>query len=224
MSIADWPAGERPREKLLARGPDVLSDAELIAIFVRTGTRGKTAVDISRELLQAYGGIRGVLTADQQAACCQAGFGRIRYATLQAALELGRRYLAERMREVDALTSPQAARTYLKSCLRDRPYEVFGCLYLDTKHRPISFEELFRGTIDGASVYPREVVRTVLANNAAAVILAHNHPSGVAEPSSADQSLTHRLKAALALVDVRLIDHIIVGDGESVSFSERGLL
>ncbi|MDA9982162.1 DNA repair protein RadC [Gammaproteobacteria bacterium] len=224
MSIADWPAGERPREKLLARGPGVLSDAELIAIFLRTGTRGKTAVDISRELLQVYGGIRGVLTADQRTACSQAGFGRIRYATLQAVLELGRRYLAERMREVNALTSPQAARTYLKSCLRDRPYEVFGCLYLDTKHRPISFEELFRGTIDGASVYPREVVRTVLANNAAAVILAHNHPSGVAEPSSADQSLTHRLKAALALVDVRLIDHIIVGDGESVSFSERGLL
>ncbi len=224
MSIADWPAGERPREKLLARGPGVLSDAELIAIFVRTGTRGKTAVDISRELLRVYGGIRGLLTADQQVACRQAGFGRIRYATLQAALELGRRYLAERMREVDALTSPQAARTYLKSRLRDLPYEVFGCLYLDTKHRPIHFEELFRGTIDGASVYPREVVRTVLANNAAAVILAHNHPSGVAEPSSADQSLTHRLKAALALVDVRLIDHIIVGDGESVSFSERGLL
>jgi len=224
VSIADWPAGEGPREKLLARGCGALSDAELIAIFVRTGSRGKSALDVSRELLRVYGGIHGLLTVDQRVACRQSGFGKIRYATFHAALELSRRHLAERMRDVDALTSPQAARAYLSARLRDRPYEVFGCLYLDTRHRPINFEELFRGTIDGASVYPREVVRAALANNAAAVILAHNHPSGVAEPSSADQSLTHRLKAALALMDVRLIDHIIVGDGESVSLSERGLL
>jgi len=223
MSILDWPVGERPREKLLARGAGALSDAELVAILIRCGTKGLTALDVSRQLLETYGGVRGLLTAPP-AACRQPGFGGARYATLQAALELSRRYLAERMHDVDALNSPNAARAYLNACLKDRPYEVFGCLYLDTKHRPIRFEELFRGTIDGASVYPREVVRTVLANNAAAVILVHNHPSGVADPSSADQSLTRRLKAALALVDVRLIDHIIVGDGAATSFSERGLL
>jgi len=223
MTILDWPAEERPREKLLARGAGVLSDAELIAILIRSGTRGKTALDVSRQLLDTFGGVRGLLNA-APASCSRKGFGNTRYATLQAALELSRRYLAERMRNENALTSPQAARAYLNARLKDRPYEVFGCLYLDTKHRPISFEELFRGTIDGASVYPREVVRTVLEYNAAAVIVVHNHPSGVAEPSIADQSLTRRLKAALALVDVRLIDHIIVGDGAAVSFSERGLL
>jgi DNA repair protein RadC len=223
MTILDWPVGERPREKLLARGAGVLSDAELVAILIRSGTKGKTALDVSRQLLQAHGGVRGLLTASPRT-CRQPGFGATRYATFQAALELSRRYLAERMRKEDALTSPQAARAYLNARLKNRPYEVFGCLYLDTKHRPISFEELFRGTIDGASVYPREIVRTVLEYNAAAVIVVHNHPSGVAEPSSADQSLTRRLKAALALVDVRLIDHIIVGDGAAVSFSERGLL
>ena len=223
MTILDWPVGERPREKLLARGAGVLSDAELVAILIRSGTKGKTALDVSRQLLQDHGGVRGLLTASP-GTCRQPGFSVTRYATFQAALELSRRYLAERMRKEDALTSPQAARAYLNARLKNRPYEVFGCLYLDTKHRPISFEELFRGTIDGASVYPREIVRTVLEYNAAAVIVAHNHPSGVAEPSSADQSLTRRLKAALALVDVRLIDHIIVGDGAAVSFSERGLL
>jgi DNA repair protein RadC len=224
MSILDWPVGERPREKLLARGAGVLSDAELIAVLIRSGARGKTALDVSRQLLETHGGVHGLLTATATAACRQAGFGKARYATLQAALELSRRYLAERMRHVDALTSPGAAREYLSARLRGLPYEVFGCLYLDNKHRPTAFEELFRGTIDGASVYPREVVRTVLEKNAAAVILAHNHPSGIAEPSCADQSLTHRLKAALALVDVRLVDHIIIGRGAQVSLSERGLL
>ena len=223
MPISDWPAAERPREKLLARGAGILSDAELVAILIRTGTRGGTALDVARRLLDDYGGVRGLLTAGP-ASRSGTGFGPAGYAALQAALELSRRFLAERMRCEDALTSPQAARAYLNAALRDRPYEVFGCLYLDTKHRPIGFEELFRGTIDGASVYPREVVRSVLECNAAAVILAHNHPSGIAEPSSADQTLTRRLKAALALVDVRLIDHIIVGDGAAVSFSERGLL
>lgn len=223
MPISDWPAAERPRERLLTQGAGVLSDAELVAILIRHGSRGKTALDVSRQLLESFGGVRGLLSA-APAVCRRTGFGATRYATLQAALELSRRYLAERMRSENALTSPQAARVYLNARLRDRPYEVFGCLYLDTKHRPICFDELFRGTIDGASVYPREVVRAVLEYNAAAVILAHNHPSGVAEPSSADQALTRRLKAALALVDVRLIDHIIVGDGVAVSFSERGLL
>ena len=224
MSIMDWPSQERPREKLLTHGPGHLSDAELIAILFQTGPRGKTAVDIGRELLSAYGGLRGLLTADRLSVCKHEGLGDTKYAILHAALELGRRFLAEQMQDVDALTSPQAARAYLKAKLRDLPYEVFGCLYLDTKHRPIIFKELFRGTIDGASVYPREVVRTVLATNAAAVIVAHNHPSGVAEPSAADQALTQRLRSALALVDVRLVDHIVVGEKDSVSFSERGLL
>ena len=220
----DWPTQERPREKLLTHGPSHLSDAELIAILFQTGPRGKTAVDVGRELLSVYGGLRGLLTADRLSICRHQGLGDTKYAILHAALELGRRFLAEQMQDVDALTSPQAARAYLKAKLRDLPYEVFGCLYLDTKHRPIVFKELFRGTIDGASVYPREVVRTVLATNAAAVIIAHNHPSGVAEPSAADQALTQRLRSALALVDVRLVDHIVVGERDSVSFSERGLL
>ncbi|MDJ0956175.1 MAG: DNA repair protein RadC [Arenicellales bacterium] len=224
MSIIDWPSQERPREKLLTHGPGHLSDAELIAILLKTGPRGKTAVDIARELLSAYGGLRGLLTADRLSICQHRGLSDTKYAILHASLELGRRFLAEQMQDVDALTSPQAARAYLKAKLRDLPYEVFGCLYLDTRHRPIAFKELFRGTIDGASVYPREVVRTVLATNAAAVIVAHNHPSGVAEPSAADQALTQRLRSALALVDVRLVDHIVVGERDSVSFSERGLL
>lgn len=224
MSISDWPVRERPREKLLSRGPGALSDAELVAIFIHSGTRGKSAVDIARSLLESFNGLRGLLTADQASACRHTGVGVGRYATLQASLELGRRFLAERMQAQNALTSPQTARDYLKFMLRDLPYEVFGCLFLDTKHRPIGFEELFRGTIDGASVYPREVVRAALAMNAAAVIAVHNHPSGVAEPSAADRALTDRLKAALALIDVRLIDHIVVGDGELVSFSERGLI
>ena len=224
MSITDWPLQERPREKLLTHGPGYLSDAELIAILFQTGPRGKTAVDVARELLSAYGGLRGLLTAERLSICRHKGLSNTKYAILHASLELGRRLLAEQMRDVDALTSPQAARAYLKAKLRDLPYEVFGCLYLDTKHRPIVFKELFRGTIDGASVYPREVVRTVLSTNAAAVIVAHNHPSGVAEPSAADQALTQRLRSALALVDVRLVDHIVVGERDSVSFSERGLL
>ena len=224
MSITDWPSQDRPREKLLAHGPGHLSDAELIAILFQTGPRGKTALDLARELLNTYSGLRGILTADRLSICEHQGLGDTKYAILHASVELGRRFLAEQMQDVDALTSPQAARAYLRARLRDLPYEVFGCLYLDTKHRPIVFKELFRGTIDGASVYPREVVRTVLATNAAAVIVAHNHPSGVAEPSPADQALTQRLRAALALVDVRLIDHIVVGEGDSVSFSERGML
>lgn len=224
MPITDWPKQDRPREKLMSRGPGALSDAELLAIFIRTGTRGRNALDIARDLLVFYGGLRGLLNAGRASTARHPGFGDAKHTLLQAALELGRRYLAERMQRADALTSPEAARSYLGAKLRDLPYEVFGCLYLDTRHRPIVFEELFRGTIDGASVYPRELVRTVLDHNAAAVIVVHNHPSGVAEPSNADQALTQRLKAALALVDVRLIDHIVVGDGESVSLSERGLL
>ena len=224
MPIHYWPTAERPREKLLQRGAAALSDAEVLAIFLRAGVPGSSALDLARDLILEFGGLRAILIADRERLCRFKGIGSARYAELQAVLELGRRILAERMTRADALCSPLAARSYLLARLRDRPYEVFACLYLDTKHRPLEFEELFRGTIDGAAVYPREVVRAVLAHNAAAVIVAHNHPSGVAEPSAADESLTRRLQAALALIDVRLLDHIVVGDGETVSFSERGLL
>ena len=221
-SIRDWPSTERPRERLLSHGAQVLSDAELVAIFLRTGTRGKTAVDLARELLERFGGLRGLLTAPQDQVGATRGLGPAKFALLQAALEIGRRHLAETLRRGDALTSPETTRAYLHARLRDLPHEVFAALYLDNRHRVIAFEELFRGTIDGASVHPREVVKRALAQNAAALILAHNHPSGVAEPSAADRALTERLRAALALVEVRVLDHLVVGDGETASFAERG--
>jgi len=223
-TIRDWPAGERPREKLLRHGPAVLSDAELLAIFLRTGLRGKTAVDLARELLAAFGGLRPLLDADRAAFCAQAGLGAARYAQLQAVLEMARRHLQEQLSRKDALENPDITRRFLASRLRHLPHEVFACLFLDNRHRVIAFEELFRGTIDGASVHPREVVRRVLHFNAAAVILAHNHPSGIPEPSRADVQLTRRLADALALVDVRVLDHVIVGEGSGVSFAERGLI
>ncbi len=224
MAITDWPAEERPREKLLQAGPQALSDAELLAIFLRTGVRGKTAVDLARELLVEFDGLRNLLNASQQAFCAGNGLGVAKYAQLQAVLEMGRRHLRQELNRGDALTSPAASRDFLHARLRDYPYEVFACLFLDNRHRVIAFEELFRGTIDGASVYPREVVRRSLHHNAAALILAHNHPSGIAEPSNADTHITRRLRDALALIDVRVLDHFIVGDGPPVSFSERGLL
>jgi DNA repair protein RadC len=224
MAITDWPLEERPREKLLQRGPGALSDAELLAIFLRTGVTGKTAVDLARELLTGFGGLRPLLEADRQAFCAAHGLGEAKYVQLQATLELARRHLLATLERGDALTSPDATRRYLASRLRDRPQEVFAALFLDNRHRVIAFEELFFGTIDGASVHPREVVRRALAHNAAALILAHNHPSGVAEPSRADESITRRLKEALALVDIRVLDHLIVGDGEMVSLAERGLV
>lgn len=224
MAITEWPQAERPREKLLARGPDALSDAELLAIFLRTGVPGKTAVDLARDLLARFGGLRQLLCVEQAAFCTTRGLGPAKYAQLQAVLEMGRRHLGERLQRGIALTSPLETRRYLEACLRDRPHEVFGCVFLDNRHRVLAFEELFRGTLNGATVYPREVVKRALAYNAAAVILVHNHPSGVAEPSQADRSLTARLKEALAMVDVRVLDHLVVGDGETVSFCERGLL
>jgi DNA repair protein RadC len=224
MAITDWPEAERPREKLLARGPQVLSDAELLAIFLRTGTPGKTAVDLARELLARFGGLRPLLTADAGTLCDAPGLGPAKYAQLAAALEMGRRHLGEKLARGTALESTADTRRYLESRLRDLPYEVFCCLFLDNRHRVLAFEELFRGTLNGTAVYPREIVKRALAHNAAAAILVHNHPSGVAEPSRADETLTDRLKEALALVDVRLLDHLVVGDGEMVSFSERGLL
>ena len=222
MPITDWPDAERPREKLLHRGAGALSDAELLAIFLRTGLPGKTAVDLARDIQRHFEGLRGLLGASRAEFCAVPGLGEAKYAQLQAVLELARRHLAETLQRGDALTDPAATRRYLSARLRDYAYEVFGCLFLDNRHRIIGFEELFRGTINGASVHPREVVRRALAHNAAAVILAHNHPSGVAEPSEADRQLTRRLSEALALVDVRVLDHVVVGDGETVAFAERG--
>ncbi|HHQ42989.1 MAG TPA: JAB domain-containing protein [Chromatiales bacterium] len=224
MPITDWPEGERPREKLLARGPGALSDAELLAIFLRTGVPGRTAVDLARELLARFGGLRPLLGAGREALCAAPGLGPAKYAQLQAAVEMARRHLYEGLARGKAITSPHAAREFLLARLRDRPHEVFAALFLDGRHRVLAFRELFRGTIDGAAVYPREVVRAALDLNAAALIVAHNHPSGVAEPSAADAAITRRLREALALVDVRLLDHLVVGDGTVVSLAERGLL
>ena len=224
MAITDWPESERPRERLLNLGAGALSDAELLAIFLRTGLPGKSAVELARELLQRFGGLRAMLGASRREFCRQPGLGDAKYVQLQATVEMARRHMQERLQRGDALTSPADTRRFLTARLRDYGHEVFACLFLDNRHRVIKFEELFRGTIDAASVYPREVVKQALACNAAAVILAHNHPSGVAEPSNADRSLTRRLMDALALVDVRLLDHFVVGDGEPVSFAERGLI
>lgn len=222
MAITDWPADERPREKLLQRGPSALSDAELLAIFLRTGVPGKSAVDLARELLDRHKGLGNLLAADRASFCHSPGLGSAKFAQLQAVLEMGRRYLREQLQRSDVLTSPQQTRDYLRARLAGYPYEVFACLFLDNRHRVIEYEELFRGTIDGASVHPREVVRRSLSHNAAALILAHNHPSGVAEPSQADRAITRRLKAALELVDIRLLDHLIVGSGEISSLAELG--
>lgn len=224
MAITDWPTNERPREKLLQQGATALSDAELLAIFLRTGVSGSTAVDLARNLLSEYGSLRNLLAADQQRFCASHGLGQAKYVQLQAVLEISRRHLRETLQRGNALTSPQDTRNYLCARLRGYPNEVFACLFLDSRHRVIEYEELFRGTIDGASVHPREVVRRAMSHNAAALILAHNHPSGVAEPSQSDTHITQRLKDALALVDVRVLDHIIVGDGEMTSLAERGLL
>lgn len=224
MSITDWPAAERPREKLLNQGAAALSDAELLAIFLRTGLPGVSAVDLARQLLSGFGSLRALVQAEQAEFCQHAGLGPAKYAQLQAVMEMGRRHLFEDLKRGTALTSPGAVRQFLRSRMAHLPHEVFACLFLDNQHRVVTFEELFRGTLDSASVYPREVVKRALACNAAAVILTHNHPSGVAEPSQADQMLTRRLKEALALVDIRVLDHLVVGDGEPVSFAERGLL
>jgi len=224
MAIREWPKMERPREKLLARGPEALSDAELIAVLLGSGIRGSSAVDLARALIARFGSIRELLRADRGECLRQLGIGPARYALLRAALELARRHHLEALRVGPTMASPMHTREFLLAQLRDRPYEVFCCLHLDSRHRLIAFEELFRGTLDGASVHPREVVRHVMAHNSAALILAHNHPSGVAEASRADELITQRLREALALVDVRVLDHIIVGDGKCLSFAESGLL
>lgn len=222
MTIKSWPEAERPREKLLNLGAAALTDAELLAIFLRTGTKGMNAVELSRRLLNEFGGLRQLLESDLSTFTAHLGLGPAKYVQLKAVLEMGRRHLQAVIRRSSALESPQAVRDFLKAQLRHEPHEIFACLFLDTKHRVLAFEPLFYGTIDGASVYPRQVVKRALANNAAALILTHNHPSGVAEPSQADKILTERLTEALALIDVRVLDHFIVGDGEPLSMVENG--
>jgi DNA repair protein RadC len=224
MAIRDWPIDERPREKLLEKGAAALSDAELLAILLRNGTRGHSALDLARTVLQNFRSLRKLIAADRQRFCAEPGLGPTRFAELQAAIEISRRQLTEKMRAGPSLGSPRATQDFLSAKLRDLEHEVFCCLYLDKRHRLIEFQELFRGTIDGASVHPREIVKLALQRNSAAVIVAHNHPSGVAEPSQADELITQRIRDALALVDIRLLDHIIVGDGVSVSLAERGVL
>ena len=222
MSIRDWPAAERPREKLLEHGSSSLSDAELLAIFLRTGVSGKSAVDLARHLLNEFGSLRALLEADLSSFCRPLGLGPAKFTQLQAVLEMGRRHLAERLRRDCALESPQAVRDFLTSQVRHEQHEVFGCLFMDTKHRMLAFEVLFRGSIDSASVYPRQVVKRALAHNAAAVIFCHNHPSGISLPSEADRTLTQRLTEALDLIEVRVLDHFIVGDGQPLSMVEHG--
>jgi DNA repair protein RadC len=236
MSIRHWPRSERPREKLIECGPHALSDAELLAVLIGCGRKGRSAVELARVLIADFGSLRELLSADRTrwvhehapgkgfGTSRHAGIGPARYATMQAALELTRRHYRESLRVGPALNAPDATRKFLLAQLRDRPYEVFCCLYLDNRHRLIAFEELFRGTLNGASVYPREVLRQTLFHNAAALILAHNHPSGALEPSQPDELITSRLRDALALVDVRVLDHFIVGDGRCFSFAEQGLL
>ena len=224
MSIKDWPADERPREKLLQRGAAALTDAELLAIFLRTGTTGQSAVDMARGLLSEYGSLQALLAADRERFCQSHGLGDAKYAQLQAVMEMARRHFSEMLQRGDALTSPEITRAYLSAQLRGYSFEVFACLFLDNQHRVIQWEELFRGTIDGASVYPREVAKRALFHHAAAVIFAHNHPSGINEPSQADRQITDKLKQALGLFDIRVLDHFIVGDGLPYSFAEHGLI
>ena len=223
MAITDWPLEKRPREKLLIQGANKLSDAELLAIFLRVGTRGCTAVDMAHNLLEEHGSLRALLAAGKKEFCKSKGLGEAKFVQLQAVVEMSRRYFDEKLKRGDEITSATAVRDYLKAKLRDYDHEVFACLFLDNRHRIISYDEMFTGTIDGASVYTREVVKRTLKHNAAALILAHNHPSGVAEPSDSDKRITQRLKDALALIDVRVLDHFVVGD-DVVSFAERGLL
>jgi len=222
MAITDWPEDERPREKLLARGPAALSDAELLAIFLRTGVVGRSAVDLARDLLIRFGGLRLLLKASREEFCAAHGLGDAKYAQLQAVMEIARRHLAERLKDRTALDAPADTRNFLSLKLRDLDHEAFCALYLDSANQVLGFEVLSSGTINAASVYTREVVKSALRQQAAAVIFAHNHPSGVAEPSASDRRLTERLCAALALVDIRVLDHFVIGEGPPISFAERG--
>ncbi|HEY8067623.1 MAG TPA: DNA repair protein RadC [Burkholderiales bacterium] len=223
MAISDWPLAERPRERLLAQGAAVLSDAELLAVFLRTGIRGKSAVELARELLAESNGLGGLFACTEKLQGIK-GLGPAKAAQLAAVMEVARRCLKEDLRSGSALTSPGAVRDYLRLAIAEREHEVFVCLWLDARHRVISCDELFRGTLTQTSVYPREIVKAGLKANAAAVIFAHNHPSGAAQPSQADELLTRNLKEALALVEIKVLDHFIVASHQALSFAERGLL
>ncbi len=224
MSIAHWPLDDRPREKLIAKGAGALSDAELVAIFLRTGVRGRSAVDLAREALARFGSLSALFAAEAGELTRVSGLGTAKYAQLQAVLEMARRALREKLERGSALSSPQAVRDYLRLKLQERPHEVFVGVFLDAQNRVLAVEELFRGTLTQTSVYPREVVKQALHHNAAALIFAHNHPSGIAEPSRSDEALTQALKQALSLVDVKVLDHFVIGAGAAMSFAERGLL
>ena len=224
MKITEWPKHERPREKLLANGAATLSDSELLAIFLRTGIKDCSAIDLARHLLAEFGNLRGLLGASEREFCHSKGLGQAKYAQLQACIEMGQRYLAESLDKVDAFNSAEQTQAYLIAKLRDQPNEVFAMLLLDSQYRLIKYRPMFYGTIDSASVYPRVLVKQALQDNAAAVILAHNHPSGVAEPSQADQSITKRIIDAFSLLDIKVLDHFVIGDGVAVSFAQRGLI
>ncbi len=224
MKIAHWPVAERPREKLLRYGVQNISDAELLAIFICTGTRGKTALDIGRELLNEYGGLKKIIDSEPEQLFKKKGFGKAKYATLKAAIELGRRYLEADLPEGEILSNSYLTKRFLANRLQDYPHEVFGCLFLDNQNRMICFEEMFHGTINQANIYPRELVKRGLKHNAAKVILAHNHPSGNPTPSQADREVTQLLQQTLALVAIQLIDHIVIGNNRTLSFAETGLL
>ena len=224
MAITDWPAAERPREKLLEHGAEILSDAELLAIFLRVGVTGKSAVDLARDLLNQFGSLNGIFAATASEISLVHGMGSSKYAQLQAIFEMSRRALTEQMQTRDVLASPQQVRDYLRLKLGALSREVFMVLFLDAQNRVLATEEMFSGTLTQASVYPREVVKRALHHNAASVILAHNHPSGIAEQSRADEMLTTSLKQALALIDIKVLDHLIIAGNSILSFAERGLI
>lgn len=224
MSIKSWPEGDRPREKLLSVGATALSDAELLAIFLRTGLPGLSAVDLARALINQHGSLGRILHLSRTAFCASPGLGDAKFAQLSAVLEMARRYLQQGLNDAPVFTQPEHVKSYLQAQLQHRTRECFAALFLDNQHRLLAFEPLFEGTIDSAPVHPREVVKAALTHNAAALIISHNHPSGVAEPSHSDRMITERLQKALDLVDIRLLDHIVVGCGETVSFAERGWL
>jgi DNA repair protein RadC len=223
-SVKDLPAEARPREKLLARGPAALADAELLALLLRTGLAGQGVLQLAQSLLERFGGLAGLLAARPEDLSAVKGLGPAKRAEIAAVLEIARRVLAQRLAEHPSFEQPQAVKDYLRLNLGELDHEVFAVMFLDVKHRLLKLEPLFRGTLTHTAVHAREVVKRALALNAAAVVLAHNHPSGAAEPSRADELITATLRQALQLVDVRVIDHVVVGRGGTVSFAERGLL
>ncbi|MBX3616850.1 RadC family protein [Nitrosomonas sp.] len=224
MAITNWPLSERPREKLLQKGVSALSDAELLAIFLRTGIAGKSAVDLARELLSHFGNLTNIFAASQANFCKIPGMGIAKYTQLQAVLEMARRALSEELRSGNTMNSPALVRDFLRLSLANKQQEVFIGIFLDARNHAIATEELFSGTLTQTSVYPREVIKRALYHNAAAIIFAHNHPSGVAEPSHSDKVLTQSLKQALAFVDVKVLDHFIIGNDTALSFAEHDLI